>query len=121
MHQPDFFRRLGHCPSVQIDLATKPGIKQLRHPADVIDMDVGQKQVVYFVGWHPGNRAKGSTGSSPEAVPQSTRILTLSAEPGWVLYQVTETGDAVFCAEMGNFHAICYATFSLLDKHSPGV
>lgn len=32
------------------DLAAEPGIDQVRHPADMIDMGVGQKQIVYFIG-----------------------------------------------------------------------
>ena len=59
------------------DLVAKPGIKQLRHPADVIDVGVGQKQIVYLSDG-TGNWAKCNTGASPEAVTQSTRILMLS-------------------------------------------
>ena len=31
------------------DLAPEPGIDELRHPADMIDVRMGQKHVVYFV------------------------------------------------------------------------
>ncbi len=46
-----FFRRGLGCMGAD-DLAAKPGINQLRHPTDVINMGVGQEQIVYFVGWH---------------------------------------------------------------------
>lgn len=32
-------------------LASEPGIDQVRHPADVIDMGVGQEQIIYLSGW----------------------------------------------------------------------
>ncbi len=40
------------------DLAPEPDIEQFRYAASVIDMGVGQKQIVYFDGRH-GKLGKG--------------------------------------------------------------
>jgi hypothetical protein len=65
------------------DLAPKPGVDQLRHPADMVDMGMGEKQIVIASG-ATGNWSKGSSGSSPWARPQSTRMLRPASEPGSV-------------------------------------
>lgn len=96
-------------------LAFNPGIDQVRHPADMIDMGVGQIKIVNFVGWDrklvKGQHRVIALGGA--AVDQDIDAIG-GTRPD--LYQVTGTGDAVFRAEMGNFHAIWYATFSLLNR-----
>ena len=95
------------------DLAPESGIEQVRHPADVVDMGVGEKQIVYFAR------------RDRELVKGQQRVIAIGAAAvdedvyavggtGAGFYQVTGTGDAFFGAEVAYFYVIHFSFFSLI-------
>ena len=69
----------GLCGMGADDLAAKPGIDEVRHLTDMIDMGVGQKQIVNFIRCH-GKLGEGQLWVVTLGVPQSTRILSAVGE-----------------------------------------
>ena len=96
------------------DLAVKAGVDQGRHPADMVDMGMGKKQIADCIGWDgkPGKGQLRVIAVGGTAVDQDIDVVG-GARLG--LYQVTGTGDAVFCTEMGNFHG-----FLVTELHPEG-
>ena len=87
------------------DLAFKACIDQIRYPADMINMGMGQKQIA-DVGRRHGELCKRqfrviSVGGA--AVHQD---IDASGGTRMGFYEVAGTGDAFFGAEMGYFHKI---------------
>ena len=86
------FKRMGD----GLDFAPEPAVDQVGTAADVVDVGVGQQQVVDLVG-RDGPLAHGLLGFVPlgqAAVDEDGEFVELK--------QLAGAGDAVFGAEMGN-------------------
>lgn len=82
------------------DLAPEAGFDQVRHAADVVDMGVGQEQVVEFFGRYgkPGKRQFRITALGFTAIHQDVDVVRLA---GSGFDEMAGAGHTVFCAEMG--------------------
>lgn len=102
------------------NFAPEAGFDQFRHAANMVDVGVGQEQIVDFVGWY------GKLGE------RQFRIVALGASTvhhdidavgraGMGFDKMAGAGDTVFCAEMMNFHGIDVQDnfFSLILKDLP--
>jgi len=86
------------------DLATETGIDQVRHPANMVNMGVGEKEIVdLFRGYRKSRKGQHRVIALSRAAVDQDIDAVGGARTS--LYQVAGTGDAIFGAEMGNFHA----------------
>ena len=87
------------------DLALEPGIYEIRYPADVINVGMGQKQVINIFGLNreliKGKLRVVALGHA--AVHQDVYAL-FGIRLG--LHQMAGTGDARFCSKMCYFHGV---------------
>lgn len=85
------------------DFSAKPGVDQLWNPADMIDMGVGEKQVVYGPRRN-GKLVKGQLRIISLGTTAINQDVDAGGGTGSCLDEVTGTGYAVFCAEVGYFY-----------------
>ena len=85
------------------DLAVKTGVDQVRHPADMVDMGMGEEKIVDCAGCgRKGGKGQHRVVALGGAAVDHEGDVVWGARAG--LHQVAGAGDAVFCAEMGDFH-----------------
>ena len=86
------------------DLAPEAGLDQVRHPADVVDMGVGEEEVVDIFGrdGKPVERQLRIIALGSAAVDQDVDAVRRS---GTGLDEVAGAGDTVLRAEMGDFQS----------------
>ncbi len=101
------------CPMGADYLTVKTGINEVGHPADMINVGVGEKQIINFFRCH-GKGFKGQLRIMAHGFSAVHKNVHSTAPGRRNLHQVTRTRNTVFCAEMINFHVRVFLHKNLL-------